>query len=65
MSVILHQTVTKKIGKSLLFLGGGSVAAVRQSTKENLLRSPTNIFLDVQCLCIYLIRAQLWFEYPT
>lgn len=33
MSVILHQTVTKKkIGKSLQLLGGGNVAAVRQST---------------------------------
>ena len=54
MSIILHQTVIKKIGNILQFLGGGSVTTVSQSTKDNLLRPSTNIFAMWCSVCAFI-----------
>lgn len=54
MSIILQQTVIKKIGNSLHFLGGGSVNTVIQSTRDNLLRPSTNIFPVLYSVCLFI-----------
>lgn len=54
MSMILHQTVIKKIGKSMQFLSGGSITVVRQSSKENFLRPSTNIFPVLFSACVFI-----------
>lgn len=41
---ILHQTLTKTIGNSLQFLGGGRVATASQTVKDELLGPSTNVF---------------------
>jgi len=53
-SRILHQTVIKKIGNSLQFLGGNSVTTVSQSSKDNLLKPSTNIFPVLYSVCVFI-----------
>lgn len=54
MAIILYQTVIKKIGNSLQFLGRGSVTTVSQSTKDNPLRQSTNIFPVLYSVCAFI-----------